>query len=713
MVVTRESVKSALRLPTEVLGHKCASSVDREMRLLSTSTFELESFFDEERIPRYAILSHRWEGEEITLQELQQKDVIILLRSTKMQVVNGEPLCCFQNIKKGLLKIIGCALQAEKDGIGHIWCDTGCIDKTNSTELSEAINSMFHWYKDQLCYAYLGDVPHAGHHISTEGGSAFAESLWFTRGWTLQELIAPSRVVFFDRTWQSIGTRSGFKDSIAEITGIDREVLDGGDPALYSIAKRMSWASKRKTTRVEDIAYCLMGLFGVNMPLIYGERYKAFIRLQTEIMKYSDDQSLFAWKIPTAVDNIRCGLLASSPACFAESRNISPFSRHASDYESQAPFSMTSRGVSISLPILQVKCAPWDPKEYSGMFLATLDCQDVTDARGPLGVYLLRNEGGYYRRCYPHQLISAGNVQDVIGNIRTNNIYIAQDDIAPKAGANSVYRFHVPDLSEELLQRNMILKLFENKKIASWDPRDRILCCSQGLGASIYIGLREGPGKIFLIGIDSRLSARCIFDDAPDWWYRAFGLAPMNRLPLAHTLLLYRSGFPGSSGAHQKLLDKLLADEKEHVSGVEDAIKILKYKKDKDGSLDWDQWASRWDATSALLELGIWTSSKKTTFFRSKNKKVNTRVNLRINSTLEDEVINGQRRFLVRFEIQDWKREVTIGNESELPQGFHDFYYPENAASENNYIVLYPQRPVAVPRTAPTARPGAILRGTA
>ena len=643
----RDSIESAFSLPIKDLGHKGTSFVDRDMRLLSTSTFKLEDFLDEETIPRYAILSHRWEGEEITLQEVQQKDTIILLNSTKTRVANGEPLYSFQNIKKGFLKIIGCALQAEKDGIGYIWCDTCCIDKTNSTELSEAINSMFHWYKDQLCYAYLGDVPHAGHHVSTERGSAFAESLWFTRGWTLQELIAPSHVVFFDQTWQSIGTRSDFKGSIAEITSIDREVLGGGDPALCCIAKRMSWASKRKTTRVEDLAYCLMGLFGVNMPLIYGERYTAFIRLQTEIMKYSNDQSLFAWKTPTAVDDVQCGLLASSPGCFAESRNISPFSRHASDYESQPPFSMTSRCVSISLPILQVKYTLTGPKEYSGMFLATLDCQDVTDARGPLGVYLLRHKGGYYRRCYPHQLIPTYNVEDVIGNIRTNNIYIAQHDIAPKAGADSVYRFHIPNLPEELLQRNVILKIFENKKIASWDPRDRILCCSRGLGASIYIGLREGPGKTFLIGIDSRLSPRCIFDDAPDWWSDCFKLAPNKRLQLAHTLLLYRSGFPGSPGAHEELLDKLFADTSAFKFRDDYCILAVQDMIIKDGPPDWDQWASRCSVTSALLELPIWTSSKKPSLFRSKVEK------FRISTTVKEKVVKSQWMFEVHFEIKD------------------------------------------------------------
>lgn len=570
-------------------------------------------------------------------------------------------------------------MQAEKDDIGYIWCDTCCIDKSDLTELSEAINSMFHWYKDQLCYAYLGDVPHAGHHVSTERGSAFAESKWFKRGWTLQELIAPSHVVFFDQTWRSMGTRSGFKDSIAEITGIDGEVLDGGDPALCCIAKRMSWASNRKTTRVEDRAYCLMGLFGVNMPLIYGEREKAFIRLQTEIMKYSDDQSLFAWKTPTAIDDVSCGLLASSPDYFAESRNITPFSCLVSDYESQPPFSMTSRGVSISLPIIQVKSAPGGTTEHSAMFLATLDCQDVTDARGPLGVCLLRNEGGYYRRCYPHQLIPTGNVQGVIGNIgniRTKTKYIAQDDVTPKAGANSVYRFHIPDLPEDLRKRGMILELFVNKEMASWDPNDRILGCSRGLGASIYIGLQQGPGKSLLIGIDPSLSPRCVFDDTPASWFHNLDVVPKNGLQLTQTLLEYRSEDPRIPGPLQKRFNKLLAE----AVGPEEqsAIEYLKQAIKVEASRDWDQWLSSNRATSALLELGIYTSVEKTAFFRTKifnpkNEKVRNKVNLKIAATLEETVIKGQRMFLARFVIPDWRREVRVRNDSELQPDFGDF----------------------------------------
>ena len=339
------------------------------MRLLHTPIFKLETFFNEE-LCSYVILLHTWgkEEEEISLQELQQEDIIILLKSIKSEIVDGKPFQSFQNIKKGYLKIIGCALQAEKDGFEYIWCDTCCIDKTNSTELSKAISSMYLWYKGRLCYAYLADFCYTTHRESVDEESAFTNSQWFSRGWTLQELIAPSNVVFFDKTWHLIGTKLGFKDSIAKKTGIDGKVLKGEDPALSSIAKRMSWASQRKTTRIEDLAYCLMGLFGVNRPLIYGEKHKAFLHLQVEIMRNSEDHSLFTWKTQEIPSDSNCGLLASSPKVFAESRYINPVShQNISEYMSQTPFSMTNRGVSISLSMLQVK-------EKPGVHFATLDC---------------------------------------------------------------------------------------------------------------------------------------------------------------------------------------------------------------------------------------------------------------------------------------------------------------------------------------------------
>lgn len=124
----------------------------------------------------------------------------------------------------------------------------------------------------------------------------FSNSQWFRRGWTLQELIAPSNVIFVSRNWEEIGSKSSFAPSIERITGIDRGVLLTNYQEEISVAKRMSWATGRQTTRGEDRAYSLLGLFGVYMPTIYGEGENAFIRLQIEIMKSSNDQSIFAWK---------------------------------------------------------------------------------------------------------------------------------------------------------------------------------------------------------------------------------------------------------------------------------------------------------------------------------------------------------------------------------------------------------------------------------
>lgn len=168
--------------------------------------------------------------------------------------------------------------------------DTCCIDKSSSAELSEAINSMYTLYKKSyLCIVYLDDVDGAWWDFELK------YSRWFTRGWTLQELIAPRVLLFFDKHWKFIKTKDSIATLLAEITGIDTKVLRTGDTKGISVAAKMSWAAKRTTTRPEDLAYSLMGIFDVNMPTIYGEGDKAFIRLQEEIMKKSNDQSLFAW----------------------------------------------------------------------------------------------------------------------------------------------------------------------------------------------------------------------------------------------------------------------------------------------------------------------------------------------------------------------------------------------------------------------------------
>lgn len=174
--------------------------------------------------------------------------------------------------------------------------DTSCIDKASSTELSEAINSMFAWYRDAaVCYAYLADVLTSGD--PRRPGSAFRYSRWFTHGWTLQELIAPRIVVFLSREWDVIGTKESLADLIEDITGIDCDVLTHRKSHNdISVAARMSWAAQRITTRVEDHAYCLLGIFNIVMHPIYGEGEHAFIRLQEEILRRIPDDSIFAWE---------------------------------------------------------------------------------------------------------------------------------------------------------------------------------------------------------------------------------------------------------------------------------------------------------------------------------------------------------------------------------------------------------------------------------
>jgi hypothetical protein len=204
----------------------------RLLKIEDNGDLSIVEYMDESKFPAYAILSHRWgdDNEEVTFQEMQQKT---------------------GTTKTGYDKIIACANQAKEDGLQFIWVDTCCIDKTSSTELSEAINSMWRWYlESDVCYAFLNDVP-ASTSISTMAESiAFGESKWFKRGWTLQELLAPSKMFFYGAAWQPLGTREQLSNSIAEVTGIGSYYLssDSSRLAQASIAETMSWASTRKTT---------------------------------------------------------------------------------------------------------------------------------------------------------------------------------------------------------------------------------------------------------------------------------------------------------------------------------------------------------------------------------------------------------------------------------------------------------------------------------
>ncbi|KAF5541089.1 beta transducin [Fusarium mexicanum] len=301
------------------------------MRLLNANTLEVVEFMDHD-VPDFVILSHTWvAGQEVTFQDMQKKE--------------GLERSGYDKIKRT------CALALE-NGYGYAWVDTCCIDKTSSAELSEAINSMMSWYeRSEICYTYLADVS-PGTNIH-EPESLFAKSRWFERGWTLQELIAPSRLIFLYDDWSVMSERDEIVDLITQITGIDQAILSPptADCLLQSrlhaasIAEKMSWASQRQTTRIEDTAYCLLGIFGINMPLLYGEGENAFMRLQEEIMKRSDDQTLLAW-YPEA-GPADSGVLATSPAAFANCKDFIPCDVGMPT----PPFQMTKKGLRIEMPL--------------------------------------------------------------------------------------------------------------------------------------------------------------------------------------------------------------------------------------------------------------------------------------------------------------------------------------------------------------------------
>jgi hypothetical protein len=303
------------------------------MRLLNARTLEFEEFYGD-RIPKYAILSHTWEQGEVTFQDWQDHEAA--------------------SRKAGYVKVRGACQRARRDGLDYVWVDTNCIDKSSSAELTEAINSMFAWYRDSVvCYAYLVDVPPStGEETYDELMKYLRRSRWFTRGWTLQELLAPSHVIFFASDWARLGERtSKFANDIADIAGIDARYLTGESPlGSASIATKMYWLSQRVTSRIEDIAYCMLGLFDINMPLLYGEGSKAFSRLQEEIIKVSNDHTIFCWTWTDSVPRDWASMLAPSPEAFKNSRS---FVQSRSITGNISTYSMTNAGLSIRLPIIQ------------------------------------------------------------------------------------------------------------------------------------------------------------------------------------------------------------------------------------------------------------------------------------------------------------------------------------------------------------------------
>ncbi|RBR13291.1 uncharacterized protein FIESC28_08257 [Fusarium coffeatum] len=349
------------------------------------------------KVPPYAILSHTWGDRETTLQEFQNRT--------------------YRKGSREIAKIFATCRQARSQGLDYAWVDTCSIDKTSSTELGEAINSMFKWYRDAaVCYAFLEDISTKQpaepkrRWRSTSGGFGLTNSRWFTRGWTLQELIAPRNMEFYDKDWNLIGEKQDMVSELRNTTGIDTFVLQGGP--------------LEQTSREEDIAYSLLGIFGVNMPLLYGEGARSFLRLQEEILKQSADQTLFAWRsTATGADKEEArGLFAHSPREFQNfldrgERSIER-SEQAKDnlmrlWDSRAPrepWTVSNRGIRVTGRIQDLRP---NYERYHTVILLLNCCFGGNPGR-VVGIYLRRLDGDRYARIRPGELASVKPLRSII-----------------------------------------------------------------------------------------------------------------------------------------------------------------------------------------------------------------------------------------------------------------------------------------------------------
>lgn len=420
------------------------------MWLINARTLALEEVVNPEEY-RYAILSHRWGRDEVGFHDMAD-----LPRARRMAGFHKIQMTCRKALEKG---------------VPYAWVDTCCIDKTSSAALSEAINSMFRWYKlSSFCFAHLFDLRRESVALDEEDEDErqreerlvehMADSLWFTRGWTLQELIAPEEVEFYDRGWQLRGDKRLLREEISNITGIDVGVLLNSELlSTVAVGRRMSWASGRETTRVEDGAYCLLGIFDINMTMIYGEGANAFLRLQEEIAKRSNDLSLFAWTAhidqnghPSRVNDQRPlpwmhghqeyrGILAKSPSEFSNCRDLSTCRDQIAPMKE---FVMSNNGCLR----IETYLAPARGKDY----LFSLDCTDGTldrDRREKrLGIHLMKTETGYVR-CRVSETFST--FDRMLWSDAPNTVYIRKDltpaestRVRMQLQSSLIFHFHTP-----------------------------------------------------------------------------------------------------------------------------------------------------------------------------------------------------------------------------------------------------------------------------
>lgn len=445
------------------------------MRFLRTDIqngLVLEEYSDLVDRPRYAILSHVWSAYELLYEH----------------VVAGSYDKCWE----GYQKVEGCCRLALQQGYLYVWIDTCCIDKSSSAELQETINSMFDLYKGaDVCYAHLADVAHSA--SPRELGSQFRTSKWFTRGWTLQELIAPSNVVFLTMEWDTIGDKVALADVIEQITNVDYGALCGVVSVQeVSVARRMSWAAKRQTTRLEDRAYSLLGLFGINMPTIYGEGNNAFYRLQQTILAQNADHSIFAWGVD-GIDSTLRGILATSPDEFEDSDNVitTPYKLFRETWGIASPvpdIQKSTVGLRIEVPVVRDPNpdAQGDRWIYVGLACKNVVSDLPSHRMGTVGLLLMRARDAtdvYVRPCLTG-VLDFDRMASVAGAWKVEHIRIADhyqwggDDWAPlipQSLCPPVFRITIMAHTLSMLREQFGYALSENLSFVDArfpEPRD-------------------------------------------------------------------------------------------------------------------------------------------------------------------------------------------------------------------------------------------------
>ncbi|RDW91791.1 hypothetical protein BP5796_01185 [Coleophoma crateriformis] len=510
------------------------------MRLIDTRTGELVSKTNPEP-GSYAILSHTWgdEDEEVSIQNY------------------GDPATA--SIKTGLAKIAGVIRIAQSLNLNYVWVDTCCIDKSSSAELSEAINSMFTWYQDSaICVVYLSDLPS---HANFEDN--FPRCRWLTRGWTLQELIAPKHVQFYTEAWELCGDRSSRRDILSRVTGIDTEILENSEGlGQIPIARRMSWASNRHTTRVEDQAYCLLGIFGINMPMIYGEGPKAFMRLQEEIAKDSGDLSLFAWATtddaPPKQDQRYRGIFATSPKEFTIARGMK---YRSAGILLEKEFSVTNRGLKIKTTLVEVPGLSMDLVLNLGV--SDRDDWPRASSQGWMGIYLTKTSNGLVRS-NPNELYTAGAHLRYLHKSASPAFYIRKT-VSPSESVDLEKRFtnaiHVPQIQS-------FFRIQHAAPDHLWDPL-RGMFLHQGMGINAYLrlifhpqyGKYDGFQVIIACSTMAHKPVCTLWMEGVDQWHNVRHFLENRKEVSDYVAVDYLSGFVGgdtsvlSSSASTKFQD--------------------------------------------------------------------------------------------------------------------------------------------------------------